>query len=54
MRVGLTEVLAFWGAALSSVTFLWNVRRDLRDRAHVKLNILHGDGFKHFVTKRRN
>jgi hypothetical protein len=33
----LTGLLALWGAVLSSITFGWNLLRDLRDRAHLKL-----------------
>ena len=32
-----TTFLAFWGAILSSVTFGWNLYRDLTDRARLKL-----------------
>jgi hypothetical protein len=35
----LTTFLAVWGAILSSVTFGWNLLRDLRDRANVKVSV---------------
>ncbi|MGD0628270.1 MAG: hypothetical protein ABR987_02900 [Terracidiphilus sp.] len=35
----MTLFLAIWGAFLSSVTFGWNLFRDLRDRAKLKLRI---------------
>ncbi len=38
MKVNLTATLAVWGAFLSSVTFGWNMLRDLRDRPAVKLS----------------
>src|SRR5215470_3103416 len=34
----LTNALALWGARLSSITFGWNLFRDLRDRPKVKLD----------------
>jgi hypothetical protein len=37
MKLDTTSVLAIWGAILSSVTFGWNLFRDLRDRPDVKL-----------------
>lgn len=33
----LTIILAVWGAILSSVTFGWNLLRDLRDKANIKV-----------------
>ncbi len=49
----MTLFLAIWGAFLSSVTFGWNLFRDLRDRAKLKVQIrvrrigvgLNGKGF---------
>jgi hypothetical protein len=37
MKINVTELLAIWGAVLSSVTFGWNLLRDLRDRPSVVL-----------------
>ena len=37
MQFDLTSVLAIWGAVLSSITFGWNLFRDVRDRPDVKL-----------------
>lgn len=37
MQFDITSVLAVWGAILSSITFGWNLFRDLRDRPDVKL-----------------
>jgi hypothetical protein len=34
----LTSFLAVWGAILSSVTFGWNLLRDLRDQAKVRIS----------------
>jgi hypothetical protein len=36
-NLDLTSVLAIWGAILSSITFGWNLFRDLRDRPRIKL-----------------
>jgi hypothetical protein len=36
----LTTFLALWGAILSSITFGWNLFRDLRDRANVKVDAM--------------
>ena len=35
--ITLTGLIALYGAALSSITFGWNLLRDLRDRAKLKL-----------------
>ena len=37
MKLDTTSVLAIWGAILSSITFAWNLFRDLRDRPRVRL-----------------
>jgi hypothetical protein len=37
MKIGLTTILAVWGAALSSFGFVSNLLRDRRDRPNVKL-----------------
>jgi hypothetical protein len=47
--MNLTETLAIWGALLSSITFGWNLLRDLHDRPKVKVyaaigKVLEGEG----------
>ena len=37
--VSLTSVIAFYGAVLSSIAFGWNLYRDLRDRARLRIKI---------------
>lgn len=37
--ITLTSLLAFYGAALSSIAFGWNLYRDLRDRARLKVKM---------------
>jgi len=36
--IGITDVLALWGAVLSSVAFGWNLYRDLLDRGQLKVS----------------
>jgi len=36
--LGVTDVLAIWGAVLSSVAFGWNLYRDLLDRGKLKVS----------------
>ncbi|WP_301377353.1 MULTISPECIES: hypothetical protein [Thalassolituus] len=33
----MTKVLAFWGAIISTIALIWNVRNSLTDRANLKL-----------------
>lgn len=40
MKFNLTQTLAIWGAVLSSITLVWNLLRDRRDRANVKLTAM--------------
>jgi len=37
--VTLTSLLAFYGAALSSIALGWNLYRDLRDRARIRVKV---------------
>jgi hypothetical protein len=36
--LSVTTVLAIWGAVLSTVAILWNVRRDVRDRGALRVH----------------
>jgi len=36
--LGVTDILAIWGAVLSSVAFGWNLYRDLLDRGKLKIS----------------
>lgn len=40
MKFGLTQILAIWGAVLSTISICWNVLKDFRDRPRLKLNAL--------------
>jgi hypothetical protein len=48
--------LAIYGAVLSTTTFVWNMRRDLRDRSKLKISasvmrLVEGPGLRWFAVK---
>ena len=38
----LTTFLASWGAVVSTIAIVWNIRRDFLDRGRLKVNCYHG------------